>query len=160
MLIIILSTPVQAPCWDWFSSISGGIFLSLLPQMVSGMRGLLPFQQQQGKALCLRALHLESACLWFSSIDLLWSLGIWCCTMEEWRRPIQCHTLCLMLPVIYCKGLNRDDGLDLSQLMTSSWSSSFYALVMKWSLVKKPLQILVPAMQGTQMVRWVSSTLV
>ena len=33
-------------------------------------------------------------------------------------RPIQCHTLCLMLPVIYCKGLKRYDGLDLSQLMT------------------------------------------
>ena len=32
-------------------------------------------------------------------------------------RPVQCHTLCLMFLVIDCKGLNRDDGLDLSQLM-------------------------------------------
>ena len=111
--------------------------------MVSGVGGLLPFQQQQGRALGLLAHHLEYACLWFSSFDLLWFLGIWCCTMEEWMRPIQCHTLCLMLPVIYCKGLNRDDGLDLSQLMTSSWPSSSHALVMKLSLVKKPLQILV-----------------
>ena len=31
-------------------------------------------------------------------------------------RPIQCHTLCLM--GTDCKGLNRGDGLDLSQLMT------------------------------------------
>ena len=33
-------------------------------------------------------------------------------------RPVQCHTLCLMFLVIDCKRLNRDDGLDLSQLMT------------------------------------------
>ena len=33
-------------------------------------------------------------------------------------RPVQCHTLCLMFLVIDCKGLNRGDGLDLSQLMT------------------------------------------
>ena len=32
-------------------------------------------------------------------------------------RPVQCHTLCLMFLVIDCKRLNRDDGLDLSQLM-------------------------------------------
>ena len=33
-------------------------------------------------------------------------------------RPVQCHTLCSMFLVIDCKGLNRGDGLDLSQLMT------------------------------------------
>ena len=92
--------------------------MSLLPQTLPGVGVLLPFQQQWGRVLGLLALHLESACLWFSSFDCLWSLGIWCCTMEEWMKPIQSHTLCSILLVIDCKGLNRNDGLDLSQLMT------------------------------------------
>ena len=33
-------------------------------------------------------------------------------------RPIQCHTLRSMILVIDCEGLNRDVGLDLSQLTT------------------------------------------
>ena len=158
MVITVLSFLVQARCWGWFSSISGGVFLSLLPQMVSGVGGLLCFQQQWGSVLGLLALHLESDCLWFSSFDRFWSLVIWCCTMEEWMRPIQSYTLCLILLVIDHKGLNRDDGLDI----TSSWLCSFfYALVMKQSLVKEALRTLVhPSMQETWIVTQISNALV
>ena len=154
MVITVLSFLVQAPCWDWFSSISGGIFLSLLPQMVSGVGGLLCFQQQWRRVLGLHALHLESACLWFLSFDLLLSLGIWCCTMEEWMRPIQCHTLVWCVQPV--KGWTEVMG----------WTSPahnlafLHALVMKWSLVNESLRTLVPSMQRTQMVRQVSNALV
>ena len=30
-------------------------------------------------------------------------------------RPIQSHTLCSVLLVIDCKGVNRDDGLDITR---------------------------------------------
>ena len=72
-------------------------------------------------------------------------------------RPIQCHTLRSMILVIDCEGLNRDDGLDLSQLMTLLFPSCPY---MKWYLVKESLRTLVPSMQGTQMMKGVSNALV
>ena len=72
-------------------------------------------------------------------------------------RPVQCHTLCSTFLVIDCKGLNRDNGLHLSQLMTLLFPSCSCDEVI---FGKAVFTILVPFMQGTQMVKGVSSALV
>lgn len=136
IVIIVLSFLVQTLVWDWFflylKKVSS--FLSSHRWCLGGRASLFP--ATVGRVLGLLALHLESDCLWFSSFDHFWSPGIWCCTMEEWMRPIQSYTLCLILLGIIHKELNRDDGLDI----TSSWLCSFfYAVVMKQSLVKRRL---------------------
>ena len=61
-----------------------------------------------------------------------------------------------MFLVIDCNGLNRDDGLDLSQLMTKLITCPCDEVVFS----KEAFTNLGPAMQGTQMVRWVTSTFV